>query len=285
MHLRTIKRFVFAGLLFAWMPVDADAFKEERVAVTPIVEGKLVTPAELSREDVTKAVLILHGWHDHMDGVGNLQGRLAAELATRRIASVRINFRGEGERNGYVTNSTYQSRIEDAAASFHYLRARFPDAIYGVQGWSLGGLISMSIAGSHPDWFQSMVLWSAADGMRVDSDKVYDEAVQKAMNEGAAVYETWTKITLTRDFLSSYIGVDTSAGLLEYPGSFLTIRGDKDFLPSHDKQWLSALPGSDKAFMLMGDADHVFNVLEPGNATGEHVVSASVSWFARTLSK
>lgn len=270
-------------LLTLGLSAYAENYTEDDVAVTPNVAGKLVTPTGPTHKKVDRAVLILHGWQDHMDGAGNLQAKLAAALGNRGMASLRINFRGEGERNDYVVTSTYQSRVDDASAAFQYLRLRFPDARFGVQGWSLGGLTSMAIAGRHPDWFESMVLWSAAERMRLNSDPTYNEAARRAITEGRAAYKTWADMTLTREFLSSYIGVNVSLGLPGYPGAFLSIRGDKDFLPSHDRRWLELLPTQDKSFLLIGGADHIFNVFDPASPHSRRVMEATVDWFDRTL--
>lgn len=267
-------------VILVCLPDWAGAFQEANFLFSDI-EGKLVTPD--GRDEVTRAVLILHGWNDHMDGVGDLQADLAHELAGVGIASLRINFRGEGARNNNVITSTFQSRMEDAAAGYRFLEARFPAADYGIQGWSLGGLIAMSLAGRHPARFASMALWSSAETMGRNEDQAYLEAARLAMENGRAVYQAFVDITLTREFLASYMGVNTRNDLAAFRGSFLTIRGDKDYLPSHDRAWLELLATEDKSFLLIGGADHIFNVLTSGSRHRERVIAATRAWFLRTL--
>lgn len=250
------------------------------IEVGPGVDGTLHLPDAVPPQ---AAVLILHGFNDDRDGVGDLQKRLAAELGARGIASLRFDFSGEGERAAYVVTSTFESRVAEAEQAFGALRRELPDLPRGVQGWSLGGLTAMTIASAHPDWFASMVLWSAAGSMGSGGSAAYNAAVRAAMRDGSAVYSDWTDITLTRDFLVSYVGVDASLALGEYPGSFLTIRGDGDFLPPLDRAWLARLPTTDKAFLLVGGADHIFGVLGPDASIGERVVQASADWFERRL--
>ena len=253
--------------------------------VTPVklqvgVEGILETPAEPTR----RAVLLLHGWNADMNEVGNLYADLAGQLAQRGIASLRISFSGEGARTEYVVSSTFDSRVGEAAAALKFMKEKFPKASVGVQGYSLGGLTAMGLVGRYPDTFKTMVLWAAAAEMRINGDAAYDAAVRKAMKEGRAVYKDWTDITLTREFISGFAGVNVESNLAHYTGALLTIRGDQDFLPRRDPEWLKLAPTQDKAFILMGGADHIFHVLDDGKpGYSERLLKFTTNWFDRTL--
>ncbi|HIL82990.1 MAG: alpha/beta fold hydrolase [bacterium] len=244
------------------------------------VEGILNTPAG----PIKRSVLLLHGWNADMNEVGNLYADLAGRLAERGIASFRISFSGEGTRTGYVVNSTFDSRVGEAEAALQFMQEKFPKALLGVQGYSLGGLTAMGLVGRYPDTFKTMVLWAAAAEMRTNGEAAYDAAVRKAMKEGSAVYKGWTDITLTREFISGFVGVNVESNLALYTGALLTIRGDQDFLPGRDAQWLKLAPTDDKAFILMGGADHIFHVLDdskPGYS--ERLLRFTTNWFDRTL--
>ena len=56
------------------------SFRETDVTVADGVAGKLVVPVKGKTQE---AVLILHGFNDHMDGVGDLQKQLAHVAGTR----------------------------------------------------------------------------------------------------------------------------------------------------------------------------------------------------------
>jgi len=73
--------------------------------------------------------------------------------------------------------------------------------------------------------------------------------------------------------------------LLQYPGAFFAIRGDKDFLPPLETRWLGIVPNADRSSLLIGGADHIFNVLEtPRPDYGRQVIEATASRFDSTLS-
>ena len=271
-----LRAFLGALLLSAGLPLLA---KDESVSFDGL-EGKLHLP----EQPTGRAVLLLHGFNGTMDEVGDLYADLAAELGRRGIASLRFNYSGEGERVDFIVTSTLESRIRETELAYAYLRQRLPEDRLGVNGFSLGGLTAMAVAGLHPDWFETMVLWSAADAMDKDGDPAYSAAVQKAVREGRASYQDWTRITLTREFAVSFAGVSASHWLPNYPGAFFAIRGDKDYLPQMDPRWLTIVSTENKSSLLIGGADHIFNVLDiPRPDFGRRAIEATADRFDATL--
>ncbi|MCB1122386.1 MAG: alpha/beta hydrolase [Verrucomicrobiae bacterium] len=277
---RLILNLILALLSFTTLKAR---FQEKMVDVTPDVAGKLVTP-----EGTSRAVLIFHGFNDHMDGVGDLQKQLAHALGEAGIGSLRIDFRGEGARNNNVITSTRESRLQDAESAYQFIRKAFPGAKLGVSGWSLGGSTTILMIGTHPDWVESVVLWSSGGSNSRDQlgsahDKSRAETIKQVLTEGSAVMETWTKITYTRENYISWIGFEYEDYLPKYKGAFLGIRGTEDFLPLYEPDWMKILPGGPKAYHVLGGADHIFNVLEPEKSQGDAVVKQTVDWFKETL--
>ena len=254
----------------------------EALDVAPGVAGILETPAS---GDTRGAVLLIHGWNGHKDEVGDLYKDLAESLADAGLASLRFDFTGEGPQNDFVVSSTYAQRIAEAEAAFALLRERVPGVPMGANGFSLGGFVAMTLAGLHPDWFDTIVLWSAASRMDFSGgDPAMVAAVQQALAEGEGVYETWEKLTLTREFIVSYLGKDASRGLERYPGSLLAIRGTADYLPALDRDWIAATPGRNDAVIYIDGADHIFNVLDqPKPDYGPRAIAHSVEWLSARL--
>lgn len=268
-----------AVAFLAFLSVSCSSFAES-IAVSEVgVEGRLETTQSAPRG----AVLILHGFNDDLDGVGGLQKQQAEALSQLGIVSLRINFRGEGQRNAYRVTSTVTSRLEDTRAAFQYMDKKYPGVPKGVLGWSLGGMTAMLIAGQEPDWFKTMVVWSAAGsgaGLLVStSDATYNQAARSAIENGEAQWQSWTTMTLTDKFLLSFVGVDVRDNLTRYAGEFLSVRGTDDYLPALESQWLALLPNDRKMALSIGGADHIFNVLGPSDSQAQSVLEATTNWF------
>ncbi len=256
---------------------------ERMVEIAPALSGAWVQPDGAWDG---RTVLVFHGFADDMDGAGDLNKRLANELAAKGIATLRINFRGEGDRRRTNIESTFATRLADAASARAFV-VKLPGINarrLGVQGWSLGASTAIETGAQHPDWFRSMVLWSSPSGDQF-TQLTASETAQKALRDGVATEEIpgWKKITTKREYYESFRGFDLDKSLAKYPGAFLTIRGTKDILPQHDDEFLRIAPGMPCQKMTIEGADHIFNVFQPELGYATQAVSMTVTWFERTL--
>ena len=276
-----IQRGLLALALSAAAALSHAAVKP--VTVAPEVTGEWVTPDGAWDG---RTVLMLHGFADDLNGAGDLSKRMSTRLAQMGIASLRINFRGEGGRMRSDIDSTLDTRVADTEAAYDFLRkqAGVKIAHSAVLGWSLGGATAMVVGSKHPEWFRSMVVWSTPSG---DLYKYFmsKPTAQKAVRDGVAseVIPGWKTITTKREFYESFKGVDLDKSLAKYPGAFLTIRGSRDYLPQRDFDLIRIAPGKPAQAEMIDGADHVFNVFEASSPAAKRVIDITAAWLAKTL--
>ena len=237
-----------------------------------------------------RAVLILHGLADNCDGANDLHKRTAQALAENGIASLRINFRGEGDRARTKIESTFATRIEDALAAREFLaRTEGVDkARVGLHGWSLGAATALEIAPREPQIFRSLVVWTAPSGSLYEcitrTDGPLAVGVEPARRDGwAKVDMGWRVLEFSHAFFESFRGYDTDTQLLAYRGAFLALRGTGDFLPVGEPGFMKAAAGRPAEAVILGDADHTFNTFDPASSHDERAIELTVAWFVRTL--
>ena len=256
---------------------------DQRVEVAPGLTGAWNQPS--SGWD-GRTGLLFHGLAQDMDEVGDLHKKLAARLSAVGVASLRINFRGEGDRLRTNIESTFPKRLEDAASARAFA-LRQPgvraDRMAAV-GFSLGSATAIETAGRHPDWFRTLVLWSSPSGKVLDYLMTRPDA-QAAMRDGVGVDDVpgWKPVYTKREFYESFRGIDLDASLAKFNGPVLSIRGSEDFLPRRDFEMLNHAPGKPREAILRGGADHIFKVFQPEFGFEERVLDSTMTWLNKHL--
>ena len=233
-----------------------------------------------------RTVLFLHGFADDMDGAGDLTKHAAEFLAAKGIASLRINFRGEGDRKRTDIESTFPMRLADTASAYAFLLKTpgVAKAHIGVVGWSLGASTAIETCGEHPDWFSTLLTWSSPFG---DQYQMFLQMpfARDAIRDGVGYDDVpgWKKIKVKREFFESFKGYDLAKAIAKYHGPFLTLRGSEDFLEHADEAMLKASGSAKSQAIMIGGADHVFKVFNPELGLWNRAIEISDRWLEENL--
>ena len=274
-------------LTFAALSIFAQTLSGElRLVLANEMIATETLPSNLTRAETTAAVLLVHGWAGQMDEVGDIYKQLAAQLAKQGIASLRINIRGESEReaSNFLMTSTFESRVTDAQTGLGYLQTNYANAKFGVVGFSLGGATALKLIGDNPLALNSLVLWSTVGDPGTMFKDLTAEQKQQVMQDDSVTLPRWVDVTITKEHYLGYKGYDVLTPLKAYRGAILSIRGSEDYLVPAEREIFAAASATPEFSWTIEGADHILNVYDqPNPGYGEQVVQATVKFMVSHL--
>lgn len=232
------------------------------------------------------AVLLLHGTASHRDEVGGMYAGAAAALAVSGIASLRIDFAGCGDSPRPQADYTVTSQLADARAAFAWLCGRddVDSSRIGVLGFSQGGMIASLLVGSEPR-AAALATWSSGI---VASPYGAFGVLAPAFAHGAEhtlVDLGFRQFTFSRTWWDEVRAMDLAAALASYDRPLLALAGADDDLvaPTASAALVGAAASRDATVVEFAGADHIFNVLGPGEDLSAAVIETTADWFAQRL--
>ena len=238
------------------------------------VIGTLNIPDGVSKPPV---VLLLHGFTGSRNELEipavkeGIFSRAAKAWADKGVASLRIDFRGNGESEGKFQDMTMEGLIADAEAALDYLAAS-PEVDkdkMAIVGWSMGGAVGASVAGRTEHDLDSVALWAPGTNMGsalallvgVDSMK----AGLAAKDTPATLKLPWgAEVKLKAGFFESMYRIDPVAEIAGYDGPLLVAVGSKDDVvypqPASGQVLLDYHEGPEELWVK--PMDHVFNAFQ-----------------------
>ena len=285
-----MKRLIYSVLVLAFVSLSAFA----DVLSTPLMldNGEYAIPAIMTSPEgtaVAPGVILLHGSASHKNEVGDLYLRLAEQLASNGIASIRIDFAGTGDSPVDYTHYTLKTAVRDAEVALAFLRSQPQVGAHriGVVGFSQGGLIAQLLLAQQPD-IKSFVAWSsvASDGIGPFAD-MFETLYMTAKREGQVeqLFAWRPPLTISYEWFEQVMANQSLSGMAEYTGSVLAIAGSNDtVVPPTAATRLIVASGSDVArAVIIKGADHIFNVLDENANQDEQLLEMTTEWFAEAL--
>ena len=239
-------------------------------------------------EGTYPAVVMLHGTGSNRDEAGGGYAYAAPVLAEKYgVATIRIDFMGNGDSTADYTGYTFASAVADAVAAAEYMAAleTIDAAHLGVTGWSQGGTDALLSAGQHPEIFKSVVTWAGAPDL---SDMLPDELYAEAQKNGYFTMEfDWREpLNVSLQWCEDVKNIDVLDVFTAFDGPVLAIHGTED--TTVDPDWSNKIAGTSTneasgTFFIEG-MDHTFNVFTEEDLHSLYTaIDATGEFFAATL--
>jgi pimeloyl-ACP methyl ester carboxylesterase len=197
--------------------------------------------------------IMCHGFTGHKAEAQRIHVITARRLAARGVASLRFDFRGNGDSPGEFRDVTISREVIDAQFALDYL-AGLPEVDenrLGVTGLSMGGCVGACLAGRDPR-VKALVLWSAAGDMK----RIYEKYLE--LFEDRPFFDN-DGFELSRALLDDFGRLQPFEELKNYAGPGLIIHGSNDEIvpPSEARDFADVLASRARLHIIDG-ADHVF---------------------------
>lgn len=223
------------------------------------------------------AVLLLHGFtgsRDELEIPAVKEGifRRAARIwATRGFASLRIDFRGNGDSGGAFADMTLQGQVKDALAALDWLAAdgEIDKDRIALVGWSMGGAVGAIVAGRTTHRLTSVSLWAPGTNMPASITLLLGpEVMRQGLEAGdkpvTAKLPWGAEVALKQPFFDSLYAIDPVAEIARYKGPLLVAVGTKDTVvfpqPEAGQVLLDYHDGPEELWVQ--PMDHAFNAFE-----------------------
>jgi uncharacterized protein len=263
------------ALTAALLSVPASAFAaEERVTFT--VEGMTVVGTLNLPDGVENppAILLLHGFTGSRDELEipaakeGIYARAARMWADEGIASLRIDYRFNGDSDGDFADSTINAHVADGLAALDWLArsGRVDSSRLGLVGWSMGGAVGAAVAARATHSLDAVALWAPGTNMASAIALMFGaEKFKEGLASGGEPVKVtlpWgAEIELKSGFFESLYAIDPVAEITRYAGPLFVAVGTKDDVvypqPISGQILLDYHTGTEELFVR--DMDHVFN--------------------------
>ena len=216
-------------------PVTSDvtfaSARSTNIHATVTVPGALADDSA-DNDAVTPLVVMCHGFTGNRDG--HFQP-LADTLAQSGIASIRIDFAGNGDSEEPFTAYTLESMYDDIESAIAYMKAGYSIGEVGLLGHSMGGrVVTLHLS----DQIAAAALWSPANGNGLDGLEFLDhtaegrEAIRAAAAETGSYDVSGWNVTISSEFLEQMDVSHPGDYIRDYTGALLVAfaGGDTELL-------------------------------------------------------
>ncbi|MEZ5811270.1 MAG: alpha/beta fold hydrolase [Rhizobiaceae bacterium] len=290
-----LKTLTIAMALSA-VPVLAQAAEEN---VTFKVDGMTVVGTLNVPDGVDNppAILLLHGFTGSRNELEvpavkeGIYARAARMWADQGIASLRIDYRFNGDSDGEFADSTLDAHVADGLAALDFLTGtgRVDNDRIALVGWSMGGAVGAAVAARTSHDLDAVALWAPGVNMASSITLLFGaDKVKEGLASGGQPVDIklpWgAEIKLKSGFFESMFTLDPVAEIAGYDGPLFVAVGTNDDVvypqPESGQILLDYHPGEEELFVR--PMDHVFNAFA-GVEQVDELIQATGSFIGKHL--
>ncbi len=184
-----------------------------------ILRGYLTLPEDFNGD----LVLMYHGFTGNKTEHACHFRNLSRLLVEEKIASLRMDFSGNGESDGEFKDFTFDTLMAEANLILDYAKT-VPDVKRVILlGFSMGGAVAAMIAAKRYQEIDKMVLWSPAGTILEKIKKAFENGTK--LENGNVMMGTFE---LSKEMVESVNRYDTYQGIENFKKPVLIIHGRKD---------------------------------------------------------
>ncbi len=205
-------------------------------------------------DGATEIVVMLHGFTGNKTEHNGHFRTLSRMLSKEGVASLRMDYHGNGESDGEFYNFIFEDAVSDGKLMIDYARSLEGIKKVDLLGFSMGGAIAGLLCNYD---IHKLILWSAAGEMNKSAEKHFDEW-QRIDDDN--VYSSG--FILNRKYVDSIIKFDMYSEVGKFENKAIIVQGDKDLAvnPKCAETYHSLIKNSILHFVK--DAGHGYNALE-----------------------
>lgn len=256
------------------------------------IPATLTLPVSASKDAKVPGVVMLHGTGSNRDEAGMGYALAAPRMAADGIATLRIDFMGNGDSTASYRDYNYTSAVIDAKAAADYLAGleTVDGGNLGVMGWSQGGTDALLAAEAHPDTFQAVVTWSGAlelNGASLFAGTSFEDAYAQAKKEGfyTMTFDWREPLELGERWFQEVAETNILKVTADIKAPILAINGKDDTTVTHDnaEKIVKAAANADSQLLLVDNCDHTYNVFSGDFTALYQTVDATAAFFQAQL--
>jgi len=284
-----LKKLISVMAVLTMSVVGAQAQVTEETVTYSVDSAKVVGTLALPAGDPAPVILLFHGFggtRDELEIPAVTEGifaRAARLWAEQGYASLRIDFRGNGESDGKFEDMTFSGLIADGLAAVDFLKAepRIDASKIAVVGWSQGGLVASAVAGRTDP--VAVALWAAVgeplptfNGL-LGADKV--EAGLKTGDTPLELPMPWGfSLYLKQPYFDELATTHPLDEIAAYKGPLFVAEGTNDpvIAVGTGEKFIAAHEGEEELWIR--PMDHSFNSFTD-EKTVDELIAATATFF------